>query len=153
MTETRVLIVATDAVADRPAAVPEVVKRQVLGAGEVRVVAPTLTTRLKSWTSDTDAAVRSANARMREIVGKIEASGQPVARGTVGDEDPLQAIADALVTFPADALILATHTPEAQNRRERQLRESARARFQLPVTEMRVDGDGHVVSVQADEHA
>jgi hypothetical protein len=84
MAAARVLIVATQPVADRPAAVPEVVRRQVLGAGEVRVVAPTLTTRLKSWTSDIDAALRSANARMRAIVERIEASGQPVTRGTVG---------------------------------------------------------------------
>jgi hypothetical protein len=153
MTATRVLIIATEAVTDRPAALPEVVQRQVLGAGQVRVVAPTLTTKLKSLTSDTDGATKAAGTRMRAIVARIEASGQPAIRGDVGDEDPLQALADALVTFSADALILAAHTPDAQSRGERRLRESARARFQLPGTEMLIDGDGHVVSVHADEHA
>jgi hypothetical protein len=147
MTAKRVLIVASEAVADRPAGVPEVVRRQVLEAEEVRVVAPTLTGRLESWTSDIDAAARSADQRRRAIVESIQTTGQRASKGSVGDEDPLQAIADALAVFPADALILAVHTLDTQNRRERRLGERARARFNLPVTEMLIDREGRVVSV------
>ena len=145
MTARRVLIVAGKEVADRPAGVPEIVRRQVLEAEEVRVIAPTLTTKLQSWTSDIDAAAGSAGERMNVIVESIQAAGQQASSGNVGDEDPLQAIADALAVFPADALILAVRTPP--NRLERRLREKARARFGLPITEMLVDRDGRVVSV------
>jgi hypothetical protein len=123
MTAKRVLIIANRAVADRPAGVPETVRRQVLAGDQVRVVAPTLTTRLQSWTSDIDAAASSADERMRAIVESIQTAGQCASGGTVGDEDPLQAIADALAVLPADALILAVRTRDTQNRRERRLGE------------------------------
>jgi hypothetical protein len=149
MAAKRVLIIANEAVADRPAGVPEVVRKQVLEAEEVRVVAPMLTGRLQSWVSDIDAAASKADDRMHAIVGSIGASGQAATRGHVGDEDPLQAVADALADFPADALILAVHTPDAANWRERRFAEKVRERFDLPVTEMLLDRDGRVVSVTA----
>src|ERR671916_2429921 len=129
MAPKRVLIIANEAVADRPAGVPEVVRRQVLEAEEVRVIAPTLTSRIRSWASDIDADASKADERMQAIVGSIDASGQPATAGSVGDEDPLQAVADALATFPADALILAVHAPDAANWRERRLGERVRERF------------------------
>ena len=149
MAAKRVLIIANEAVADRPAGVPEVVRKQVLEADEVRVVTPMLTSRLQSWVSDIDGAAAAADERMHAIVGSIDASGQHGARGHVGDEDPLQAVADALADFPADALILAVHAPDAANWRERRFVENVRARFDLPVTEMLLDGDGRVVSVSS----
>ena len=147
MAPKRVLIIANDAVADRPAGVPEPVRRQVLEADEVRVVAPTLTTRLQSWVSDIDGAASAADERMQAIVGSIESTGQRAAAGNVGDEDPLLAIEDALAEFQADALILAAHTPDAESWHERGLRERIRARFDLPITEMVLDRDGRVVSL------
>jgi hypothetical protein len=150
MAAKRVLIIANEAVADRPAGVPEIVRRQVLEAEEVRVVAPVLTTRLQSWVSDIDAAASEADERMHAIVGSIGASGQPAARGHVGDEDPFQAVADALAEFPADALILAVHAPDVANWRERRFAEKVRTRFDIPVTEMLLDRDGRVVSVTAE---
>ena len=57
------------------------------------------------------------------------------------------AIADALAVFPADAILLAVHTADTQNWREEGLGEKCRARFDLPLTEMFIDGDGQVVSV------
>ena len=147
MAAKRVLIIANEAVADRPAGVPEVVRRQVLEAEEVRVIAPTLTSRIRSWASDIDADASKADERMQAIVGSIDASGQPATAGSVGDEDPLQAVADALATFPADALILAVHEPEAANWRERRLGERVRERFGIPVTEMTLDREGRVLSV------
>jgi len=147
MAAKRVLIIANEAVADRPAGVPEVVRKQVLEAEEVRLIAPTLTSRIRSWASDIDAAASEADERMRAIVGSIDATGQHAVAGSVGDEDPLQAVADALATFPADALILAVHEPKAANRRERNLGERARERFGIRVTEMILDREGRVLSV------
>jgi hypothetical protein len=84
---------------------------------------------------------------MREVVGDISSSGQAAVRGRVGDEDPLQAVADALAVFPADALILGVHPPDDANWRERRFSDKVRARFGLPVTEMILDRDGRVLSV------
>ncbi len=147
MAAKRVLIIANEAVADRPAGVPEVVRRQVLEAEEVRLIAPTLTSRIRSWASDIDADAQKASERMQAIVGSIEGTGQHAIAGNVGDEDPLLAVEDALATFRADALILAVHAPGAENRRERRLAERIRERFGIPVTEMVLDAEGRVVSV------
>lgn len=147
MSPRRVLIIANEAVADRPAGVPEVVRRQVLEAEEVRVIAPMLTSRLQSWVSDIDAAASAADERMNAIVGSIGESGQPATVGQIGDEDPFQAVADALAVFPADALILALHAPDVANWRERRFAAKVRERFDLPVTEMLLDRDGRVLSV------
>jgi hypothetical protein len=147
MAAKRLLIISNELVADRPAGVPEVVSRQVRDAEEVRVVAPALTSRLQSWVSDIDGAVLEADGRMQELVGGITGDGHAGIHGRVGDEDPLQAVADALADFPADALIISVHPPDEANWRERRLGEKIRARFGLPVTEMVLDRAGRVLSV------
>ncbi len=143
----RVLIIANEAVAD-VGALPEVVRRQVAEAEEVCVVASILTTRLQWWVSDIDAAAVEADDRMNAIVGSIGDAG-PAIRGRVGD-DPLQAVADALEQFPADALVLGVHPPDVANWQERRLTEDVCARFGLPVTEILVDRGGRVAAVSAD---
>jgi hypothetical protein len=150
MSAKRVLIIANEAVADRPAGVPDVVRRTVLEADEVRLVAPTLTTRLQSWTSDIDGAACEADQRASAIVGSIHGTGQTAAQGTVGDEDPLQAIADIMVDFEADAIILAVRVDTRATFRERRLGQKVRTRFQLPVIEMGLDDHGRVVYVADD---
>jgi len=69
-------------------------------------------------------------------VAGFGAAGVP-ARGAVGDADPVVAIEDALRTFAADELVIATHPPGRSNWLERGLVERAE-RFALPIT--------HVVS-------
>ena len=107
MAAKRVLVITNEFGAD-PAGVPEVIQKQVREAERVCVVAPALTSRLHSWVSDIDAEYREADERMRMLVNGIGSSG-PAVSGQVGDENPLQAVADALVSFPADALILGVH--------------------------------------------
>jgi hypothetical protein len=149
MAARRVLIIANEAPAD-PAELPEGLRKEILEADEVRVVAPILTTRLQSWASDIDAAAVEADVRMNAIVGSISEGGQAGARGDIGDEDPRQAVADALAQFPADALIVSVHPPDVANCRERRLTEEALERFGLPVTEVVIDRDGRILSVSAD---
>jgi hypothetical protein len=81
------------------------------------------------------------------LVGDLDSAG-PAVSGRVGDEDPLQAVADALVEFPADALILGVHASDHANWRERGLTEKVRERFGLPVTEL--DREGQVLSVKTE---
>ena len=144
----RVLIITNEVVAN-PAGVPDVIQKQVREADEVCVVAPALTSRLHSWVSDIDAEYREANERMRMLVNGIGDSG-PAVSGRVGDEDPLQAVADALVEFPADALVLGVHASDDANWRERRFSKKVRERFALPVTEVMLDRDGGVLSVAAE---
>jgi hypothetical protein len=67
---------------------------------EVLVVAPALNSRLRHWLSDEDGARRRAAERADACVEQLERSGAH-ASGRVGDPDPMQAIEDALPTFPA----------------------------------------------------
>jgi hypothetical protein len=150
MAAKRLLIISNELVADRPAGVPEVVRQQVAAADEVRVVVPALTERLQSWLSDIDGAIVEADTRMQALVGDISSSGHTGTHGRVGDEDPLQSVADALADFPADAVIISVHPPDEANWREGRLGEKIRARFRLPVTEMILSRDGRVVSVTTD---
>jgi hypothetical protein len=145
MAAKRVLVITNEVVAD-PAGVPDVIQEQVREADEVLVVAPVLTSRLHSWVSDIDAEFQEADERQMKLVSGIGSSG-PMISGQVGDEDPLQAVADALVSFPADALILGVHVSDNANWRERRFSEKARERFGLPVTEVMLDREGQVLSV------
>jgi len=147
MAAKRLLIISNELVADRPDGVPEVVTAQVRDAEQVRVVVPALTSRLRSWLSDIDGAVIEADSRLQALVGDINSSGHPGIHGQVGDEDPLQAVADALADFPADAVIISVHPSDEANWREQRLGEKIRERFGLPLTEMVLDRDGKVVSV------
>src|SRR3954452_3895869 len=111
----------------------DVVAGHARGPGdEVLVVAPALNSRLRHWTSDVDGAVAAAGDRVRVAVDALIERGV-AARGEVGDADPMIAIEDALVAFPADELIIATHPPGHSNWLERRLIESARQRFDLPL--------------------
>ena len=51
----------------------------------------------------------------------------------VGDADPLQAIADALRTFPADEVVIVTHPDDKANWLEKDAGRSAKERFGVPV--------------------
>jgi hypothetical protein len=148
MAAKRVLIITNERVAD-PAGVPEVIAEQVREADAVCVVAPVLTSRLHSWVSDIDAEFHEADDRMRMLVSGLASSG-PAVSGQVGDEDPLQAVADALVLFPADALIIGVHPTDEANWRERSFSAKVRERFGLPVTEVMLDREGRVLSVTAE---
>ena len=145
MAAKRVLIITNEVVAD-PAGVPEVLAEQVSQADAVCVIAPALTSRLHSWVSDIDAEYREADERMKMLVTGSDSAG-PAVSGRVGDEDPLQAVADALVEFPADALIIGVHAADDANWRERRFSRKVRERFDLPVTEVLLDREGQVLSV------
>jgi nucleotide-binding universal stress UspA family protein len=98
---------------------------------EVLVVAPALNSRLHRWLSDEDAARRTAEDRVTTWVDQLRDAGVPV-QGRVGDGEPLQAIADALVTFNADEIVIVARSDRA-SRRADELVSKARRRFGLPV--------------------
>ena len=116
----QVLIVALDA--PIPVEVPE---------ADVLVLAPALNSWLRHWLSDEDDARRRAAERVAWFVDWLTRHGVH-AEGRVGDADPLQAIADALPTFPADVIVIAAR-PDLSNGIANELALRARARFVLPV--------------------
>lgn len=107
---------------------------------EVLVVAPALNTRLRHYVSDEDAARRQAEERLARSVDSLAGLGLH-PRGEVGDADPVLAIQDALVDFPADEVVIATHPEARSNWLERGAVEKARARFDVPVTHIVIDVD------------
>jgi hypothetical protein len=124
----RVLVIANDAIDG--AQLHETLRDR--GPSEVLVVAPALSSRLRFWVSDVDPARRRAAARLRRSLPGLQGDGIE-AEGTIGDADPLNAIADGLRVFPADELVLVTHPEDEEHWVEHGLVERVRARFSLPI--------------------
>ncbi len=128
-TPLRILVIANDAIDGAD------LRESIRGRAdktEVLVVAPALSSRLRFWVSDVDPARRRAAARLRRSLPGLDGDGIE-AEGTIGDADPLNAIADGLRLFPADEIVLVTHPEEEQHWVEQDLAERARSPFSLPI--------------------
>ncbi|HEX4110121.1 MAG TPA: hypothetical protein VHX88_18465 [Solirubrobacteraceae bacterium] len=85
---------------------------------EVMVVAPALHENgLRFWLSDADEAIAKAQEVESETVDALRAEGIPAA-GDTGESELPEAIADALVTFPADRILLFRHPGDDGRYRE-----------------------------------
>ena len=100
--------------------------------GHVLVLAPALNSRLRHWVSDVDDAIEAAQERMSGVIEKLSGYHLTVT-GEVGDADPMQAIDDALVTFPANRIMISTWPTGASNWLEKDLPGRAAERFGLPI--------------------
>ncbi|MBV9003400.1 MAG: hypothetical protein JO181_01995 [Solirubrobacterales bacterium] len=100
---------------------------------EVMVIAPALqTSALRFWLSDADEAIAEADRVRRDTVEQLGEEGI-AASGDTGESDPMQAIEDALMTFPADRIVVFTHAESRQAYREQVDDAEIRERFGLPV--------------------
>jgi hypothetical protein len=133
----KVLVVANETVAGR-ALRGEIVQRTKEEEADILVVCPALNSRIRHWTSDEDQARANAQERLERSLAALAEEGVD-ARGEVGDDDPLQAIEDALRTFGADEIIISTHPPGRSNWLEREVIVRGRERFDLPITHVVVD--------------
>jgi hypothetical protein len=106
---------------------------------EVLVVAPSLNTRTRYILADPDPAIDRAEHVQEETVERLSEAGVDAAAGTAGDEDPLLALQDALVTYDADEIVLFTHPESKENWLEDGLVEHARERFGKPVRHVVVE--------------
>ena len=97
----------------------------------VLVVAPALNSRLHRWLSDEDDARRQAAERLSAWIERLQLTVASV-QGTVGDADPLQAIADALATFAADEIVIARESDRPTQLADELVSRVSR-RFGLPV--------------------
>ena len=97
---------------------------------EVLVVAPALNTKTRFFLADPDPAIDRAEQVQEETVERLSEGGVDAApSGTPGEEDPLQALQDALATYPADEIVLFTHPGGDRNWQEEGLVDEAKERF------------------------
>jgi len=142
----RVLVVTNENLADANE-VPEAIRALIEQAEEIYVIAPTLTTWLQWIATDIDGARVAADQRLHTVYDHMHADGlNPV--GTVGEENQLVAIADALAEFDADLVVLRLHAPEDGHESWHEHRIAARVRshFDLPTEAFFFDDEGHVVA-------
>jgi hypothetical protein len=102
---------------------------------EVLVVAPALNTPLRHWFNDQGRADGDARLRLNEELAVLAGLGVR-ARGELGSDDPLQAIDDALQTFPADEILIGTHRKGESNWLEEDVVERAREAYGLPTRQV-----------------
>jgi hypothetical protein len=130
----RILVIA-NRTCSCPTLADEVARRASTGPTDVLVVAPALNSRLRHWLSDVDDAFAHARERLGLATTALRQRGV-IARGAIGDADPLLAIEDALAGFPADEIVIATVPAGRSNWIERGLVEKATARFGIPVVHL-----------------
>jgi hypothetical protein len=107
-------------------------------SAEVLVVAPALNSKKRFFLADPDPAIERAETVQEETVERLDEGGIDAA-GDTGEEDPLLALQDALVTFEADEIVLFTHARGKRNWLEDGLVEQAEERFDAPVRHMVVE--------------
>ena len=135
--ERRILVIANETVAGGNL-LNEIRVRANGGRTSLLVVTPALNGHVRHWASDEDEARVAAQQRLDASLAALHLAGVE-ARGEIGDDDPLQAIDDALRTFAPDELIISTHPEGRSNWLERDVVAHARERFALPVTHVVVD--------------
>ena len=106
---------------------------------EVKVVATASDLSPLDWLANDEDDARAEAESRAEGVGRAVAPGADGVEAEVGDTDPIQAIEDALRTFPADELVLVTRKEADAGWLEEGAADEALARFNLPVKHLVVD--------------
>ena len=132
-TPQRRLLVIADPNADASALSDTILAH--LGDAIVHVVVPLRVSRLHFVTDDEDRERREARESMLRAVALLR---QRAARatGSVGSDKPLESMTDALGSFPATEVLLATPPAEESYWLEEGLLTKARALTQVPVTQV-----------------
>ncbi len=144
----RVLVLTNEDLADANE-VPEAIRPIIDEAEAVYVVAPILTSWMQWLCDERDSAQAAADQRLRTVFEHMRAGGlEP--RGTVGAENQVTAIADALAQFKADLIVVRLHAPgtEHENWREHHLAEKLRSHFDVPTMVFYFDSEGRIVERQ-----
>ena len=136
MDRKKLLVVATAQV--ETGLLRDAVREHAGDEAEIRVVAPASDVSPLQWlASDEDAAREKAAG----IASATAQTVEPEAARTeteVGDTDPVQAIEDALRTFPADEVLVVTRPDDDASWLEQDSAKAARERFGVPVTRLTV---------------
>jgi hypothetical protein len=101
------VLVLADTTCDRPE-LSETIARSLEGRKfSVHVIAPVMLEPAEFLTGDEDTAREIAQRRLDETLADLRSAGI-TATGAVGTDDPVQAVGDALVSFPVSELLIAT---------------------------------------------
>ena len=136
MDRKKLLVVATAPV--EPGPFRDAVRSHSGEDAEIRIVAPASDLSPLQWLANDEDAAREQAAR---VAARAESAVEPEAARTeaeVGDTDPMQAIEDALRTFPANEVLVVTHADEEAGWLEQDSAEEAQERFGVPVTRLTV---------------
>jgi hypothetical protein len=101
----------------------------------VHVVVPVRVSHLHFVTDDEKRELREAERSMVRTVGLLRQRGT-AATGSVGSDKPLESTTDALGSFPATHVLLATPPEQDSYWLERGLLAKARALIRIPVTQV-----------------
>jgi len=135
--ERRILVIANETVGGET--LREEIRRRAEAYDErVRVICPTLLSRVRFIASDEDEARAKAQERLEHSLSRLREVGVN-CEGEVGEADPVQAIEDALRTFAPDEIIISTHPEGRSLWLERGIVKAARERFDVPITHVVVD--------------
>ena len=136
MDRKKLLVIATAPV--EPGPLRDAVREHAGDEAEIRVVAPASDVSPLQWlASDED----KARDKAADVASEAAESVEPEASRTeaeVGDTDPVQAIEDALRTFPADEVLVVTRPDDDASWLEEDSAQEARERFGVPVTRLTV---------------
>ena len=136
MDRKKLLVIATAPV--EPGPLRDAVREHAGDEAEIRVVAPAADVSPLQWlASDEDEAREKAAGVATEAAESVEPEAART-EAVVGDTDPVQAIEDALRTFPADEVLVVTRPEDDASWLERDSAEEARERFGVPVTRLTV---------------
>ncbi len=105
----------------------------------VRIVTAASGVSRLDWLTNDEDDVRAEAQSMADEVAAAVGPGT-VSEGEVGDSDPVQAVEDALRTFPADELILVTQPGTPGDWLEQGAGEESFRRFGLPVVNLVLEG-------------
>jgi hypothetical protein len=113
---------------------------------EVCLLAPAFASSgLEYLTSDVDRGIQRALDRLERSLDSLGSGEITVARREVGEADPMLAIDSALVTFPAEEIVLVPSV-ERDQWAEKELLPRVCERFGLPVWEIELTADARVLS-------
>ena len=132
----RVLVVANETVGAEEL-LAEIRRIEDRRTSRFHVLSPAVADHHGLGTWNQEGAITHAQARLDRTLEILRSEGLD-ANGHVGDMVPLAAIEDALVTFPADVIVISTHPVSRSHWLKRDLVEQARKKFARPVV--------HVVS-------
>ena len=136
MDRKKLLVVATAPI--EPGPLQDAVREHAGDEAEIRVVAPASDVSPLQWLASDEDEAREKAAGVATVAAE---SVEPEAARTeaeVGDTDPVQAIEDALRTFPADEVLVVTRSEDDASWLEQDSAEEARERFGVPVTRLTV---------------
>ena len=100
---------------------------------QIHVVAPVMSAGLHFLTAEEDREQASAAGRLARALRTLAEAGI-VARGTIGTDDPLQAVGDALIDFAADEVLLVSALQSRRSWLDRDFELRARDTFGVPVS-------------------